>query len=50
VNGLRRDGDPARLVADSRMAHKELGWRLQYGDLATIIRHAWEWEMHLTTS
>ena len=45
VNGPRRDGDPARLVADSRLAREKLGWQPQYADLATIIEHAWKWEM-----
>lgn len=45
VNGPRRDGDPARLVADSRLAREKLGWQPQYADLATIIKHAWQWEM-----
>lgn len=45
VNSPRRDGDPARLVADSRLAREKLGWRPQYSDLATIIEHAWKWEM-----
>lgn len=45
VNGPRRDGDPARLVADSRLAREKLGWQPQYTDLATIIEHAWKWEM-----
>lgn len=40
----RRDGDPAKLVADSALLQKELGWAPQYTDLETIIRHAWEWE------
>jgi len=40
----RRDGDPAKLVADSSLLQKELGWSPQYTDLETIIRHAWEWE------
>jgi len=40
----RRDGDPAKLVADSTLLQKELGWAPQYTDLETIIRHAWEWE------
>lgn len=44
VNGPRRDGDPARLVADSRLAREKLGWQPQYVDLATIIKHAWQWE------
>ncbi|GAB6043741.1 UDP-glucose 4-epimerase GalE [Endothiovibrio diazotrophicus] len=39
--GERRPGDPARLVADSRRAREELGWRPAYADLATIIAHAW---------
>jgi len=42
--GERRDGDPARLVADSSLLQKELGWKPEYADLNVIIRHAWEWE------
>ncbi len=45
VNEPRRDGDPARLVANSHLAHKNLGWQSQYADLTTIIEHAWQWEM-----
>lgn len=37
-------GDPAVLVADSRRAQAELGWRPEYSDLGSIIRHAWAWE------
>ena len=44
VHGPRRDGDPARLVADARLAREKLGWRPQYADLATIVAHAWQWE------
>ena len=44
VDGERREGDPARLVADSLRAREELGWQPQYDDLETIIRHAWQWE------
>ena len=44
VDNPRRDGDPARLVADSRLARERLGWQPQYADLATIIEHAWKWE------
>lgn len=43
-DGPRRAGDPARLVADSTRAKKELGWKPAYADLDTIIRHAWAWE------
>jgi len=44
VMGERRDGDPARLVADSKLLQSELSWKPEYPDLETIIRHAWEWE------
>ena len=44
VDGPRRAGDPARLVADSRLARKKLGWQPRYSDLSTIIEHAWKWE------
>ena len=47
LNGSRRDGDPARLVADSRLAREKLGWQPQYANLATIIEHAWKWEMRM---
>jgi len=39
----RRAGDPARLVADSRLAKQELGWRPAHADVETQIRHAWQW-------
>jgi len=42
--GERRSGDPARLVADSSLLQKELGWKPEYTDLESIIRHAWAWE------
>jgi len=43
--GERRDGDPARLVADASLLQKELGWKPEFADLGVIIGHAWEWEM-----
>lgn len=43
-NVERRDGDPARLVADASRIRQELGWRPEYNQLETIIRHAWQWE------
>lgn len=42
--GERRSGDPARLVADSSLLQKELGWKPEFTDLESIIRHAWAWE------
>ena len=44
VDGPRRDGDPARLVADSRRARAQLGWEPVYPDLESIVQHAWAWE------
>jgi UDP-glucose 4-epimerase len=47
INSERREGDPARLVADSRMANQDLGWYPEHSDLTTIIKHAWLWEKKL---
>lgn len=44
INGPRRDGDPDRLVADSRLARDSLGWQPKFRDLLNIVEHAWEWE------
>jgi UDP-glucose 4-epimerase len=43
----RRPGDPAQIVAASDRARTALGWEPQYDDLATIIRHALDWERRL---
>jgi UDP-glucose-4-epimerase GalE len=40
--GPRRPGDPARLVASSARAERELGWRAQR-DLRAIVETAWRW-------
>ena len=39
----RRAGDPAVLVASSRRAKEELGWRPKFPELEAIIESAWEW-------
>jgi UDP-glucose 4-epimerase len=44
IHAGRRAGDPARLVADSRLARKDLGWTPLYPDISTIVSHAWNWE------
>ena len=44
VEGSRRPGDPAILVADPQGALSELGWKPLRGDLQTIIGDAWAWE------
>jgi UDP-glucose 4-epimerase len=46
INKPRRSGDPACLVANAQLANLELGWRIQYPDLETIIQHAWNRETH----
>jgi len=43
VEGPRRPGDMAVLVASSRRAVSELGWRPKYPDLKDIVQSAWEW-------
>jgi UDP-glucose 4-epimerase len=43
VMGTRRAGDPAELVADSRRAQAELGWKPQYMDVRSIVETAWAW-------
>jgi len=39
----RRPGDPPRLIAKADKARDVLGWNPRYGDLKTIIQHAWDW-------
>jgi len=45
VDGARRLGDPARLVADSSRARNDLKWSPRYSDIESIIDHAWKWEL-----
>ena len=45
VDEIRRAGDPARLIADSRLIQERLNWRPQYTMLEIIIEHAWKWEL-----
>lgn len=42
----RRSGDPAILVGSSEKVRKVLGWKPEYADIDTIVRHAWEWHKH----
>lgn len=39
----RRPGDPAKLVGSSEKAKRILSWKPQYGDIDTIVKHAWDW-------
>ena len=41
VDGPRRDGDPAVLVADATAARDVLGWQPAYTSLEPIVEHAW---------
>ncbi|KQT34593.1 UDP-glucose 4-epimerase [Methylophilus sp. Leaf414] len=45
IDGERREGDPARLVADASRARSTLGWKPVFTDLETIVLHAWQWEL-----
>jgi len=45
VQADRREGDPAKLVADATLAKKTLQWAPSYSNLADIIEHAWKWEL-----
>lgn len=43
VQGERRQGDPAVLVASSSKAERELGWVQQHTDINEIVSTAWTW-------
>ena len=43
VKSPRRPGDPAKLVGSSEKAQRILGWKPKYGDIDTIMKHAWNW-------
>ncbi len=45
VDGPRREGDPASLVADATKARHTLGWAPSFTQLDTIVAHAWQWEL-----
>lgn len=44
VQGARRPGDVAELVADNSLLLSKLDWKPQYNDLRLILTHALEWE------
>jgi UDP-glucose 4-epimerase len=45
----RREGDPARIIADSGRLRSVLGWEPRFDDIATIVEHALDWERKLVT-
>ncbi|ADY13750.1 UDP-glucose 4-epimerase GalE [Sphaerochaeta globosa] len=38
----RRPGDPAKLVASSKMAYKTLGWKAEHSSAQTILETTWK--------
>lgn len=42
-SGPRRQGDPPKLVADSRKIRRELGWMPRFAELDRIVDTAWRW-------
>lgn len=42
LQGPRREGDPAVLVANAEKAHRELAWQPRYPALEPMIDHAWK--------
>jgi UDP-glucose 4-epimerase len=43
VEAPRRPGDPPALYADSTKAQRELGWRVRFPDIQSIVDTAWNW-------
>lgn len=39
----RRAGDPPVLIGCAKKAEAVLGWKPKYGDIETIVEHAWKW-------
>ena len=48
--GPRREGDPPALVAASDKLRNSLGWKPEYTDLETIVRHAWNFAQKQTVA
>jgi UDP-glucose 4-epimerase len=49
VEGPRRPGDPASVVAKADKVRQLLGWQPQHADLEKIVTAAYEWEKYLMT-
>jgi UDP-glucose 4-epimerase len=43
VEQPRRAGDPAALYADSTKAQTELGWKVKFPEIESIVATAWKW-------
>jgi UDP-glucose 4-epimerase len=43
VESPRRLGDPPALFADSGKAQRDLGWKIKFPDIDSIVATAWKW-------
>jgi UDP-glucose 4-epimerase len=43
IESPRRPGDPPALYADSTKARNELGWKVKFPDIDSIVATAWKW-------
>ena len=43
VESPRRAGDPPALYADSTKAQRELGWKVKFPEIESIVATAWKW-------
>jgi UDP-glucose 4-epimerase len=43
IESPRRPGDPPALYADSTKAQQELGWKVKFPDIDSIVATAWRW-------
>lgn len=43
IEAQRREGDPAKLIADAAKIKEELHFTPKYSDLETIVTSAWKW-------
>lgn len=43
IESPRRPGDPPALYADSAKAMRELGWKVKFPDIESIVATAWKW-------
>jgi UDP-glucose 4-epimerase len=43
IENPRRPGDPPALYADSSKAKRELGWKVKFPDIDSIVATAWNW-------
>jgi len=43
IESPRRAGDPPALYADSTKAQRELGWKVKFPEIESIVATAWKW-------